>query len=401
MVYMQLPNLDNLEGPRNERRIRSASAILGRPSKGVYALCAFLTVVITLSAEASPIYAIRPDGGMMFYRDASAADGSTTWAVQGSVIGSDWQRFSQVLAGGNGAIYAIHSDGQMLFYRYSGAADGSAKWAVEQKPIGSGWQGFSHVFAGENGAIYAIRPNGDMLYYRYAGMADGSGLWAVQGKVIGSGWQEYKRVFGAYNGAIYAMRPDGQLMYYRFTGMSTGAPTWAVQRKPIGSNWQAFSQVAAGENGAIYAVKPDGQMLLYKYAGGADGSDRWTVQGKPIGTGWDFKHIAVGGEVAGAETAPHPGSPPKATTMSNPDCAKYARTAVADYQDALRVRKCSSVVSQEPGRWHDQLQRHYDWCETASVATRKSEMHSGTSRSSAAAQGSPPERGGKRSSDLR
>src|SRR5204863_37150 len=86
------------------------------------------------------------------------------------------------------AIYAIRPDGQMLFYRYAGMQDGSFNWAVEQKVIGSGWQGFSHVFAGANGAIYAIKPDGQMLFYRYAGMHDGSFNWAVEQKVIGSGW---------------------------------------------------------------------------------------------------------------------------------------------------------------------------------------------------------------------
>ena len=68
------------------------------------------------------------------------------------------------------AIYAIRPDGQLLFYRYAGMADGSFNWAVEQKVIGSGWQGLSQVFAGDNGAIYAIKPDGQMLFYRYAGL---------------------------------------------------------------------------------------------------------------------------------------------------------------------------------------------------------------------------------------
>ena len=93
----------------------------------------------------------------------------------------------EVATAGDGAIYAIQPNGDMLFYLYTGMADGSNTWAVQQKKIGEGWN-FKQVIAGSDGAIYAIQPNGDMLFYRYTGMADGSSTWAVQQKKIGNGW---------------------------------------------------------------------------------------------------------------------------------------------------------------------------------------------------------------------
>ena len=67
------------------------------------------------------------------------ADGAPKWAVERKVIASGWQDLNHVFAGANGAIYAIRPNGEMLFYRYAGMADGAPKWAIEQKVIGSGW----------------------------------------------------------------------------------------------------------------------------------------------------------------------------------------------------------------------------------------------------------------------
>ena len=92
-----------------------------------------------------------------------------------------------------GPIYAIQPNGDMLFYKHTGTADGSATWSVQAKKIGNGWN-FKQVFAGEDGAIYAIQPNGDMLFYKHTGTADGAATWSVQAKKIGNGW-DFKQVF--------------------------------------------------------------------------------------------------------------------------------------------------------------------------------------------------------------
>jgi hypothetical protein len=44
-------------------------------------------------------------------------------------------------------IYAIKQNGDMLFYKYAGTADGSFNWPVQAKKIGNGWD-FKQVFAG-------------------------------------------------------------------------------------------------------------------------------------------------------------------------------------------------------------------------------------------------------------
>lgn len=44
-------------------------------------------------------------------------------------------------------IYAIRGNGDMLFYKHTGTATGSADWPIQAKKIGHGWN-FRQVFAG-------------------------------------------------------------------------------------------------------------------------------------------------------------------------------------------------------------------------------------------------------------
>jgi hypothetical protein len=58
--------------------------------------------------------------------------------------------------------------------------------------IGSGWNGFSMVVAGGGGVIYAIQPNGDLMWYRHLDPTGGSASWAADhGMKIGSGWDGF------------------------------------------------------------------------------------------------------------------------------------------------------------------------------------------------------------------
>ena len=184
--------------------------------------------------------------------------------------------------------------------------------------------------------------------------------------------------------SIYAIRPDGQMLFYRYAGMADGSNRWSVEQKVIGTGWQGFARVFAGDNGAIYAIQPDGQMLFYRYAGMADGSNRWAVEQKVIGTGWGFRLVTGGGtgSAAGAPTpASAPPAPPAASAppaprpaANNPKCREYATRAVADFRQASGLPKCARAMQQDnPGRWHDRFDQHYEWCLTAQPAWLNSE----------------------------
>src|SRR5436309_13310541 len=63
-------------------------------------------------------------------------------------------------------IYAIEPNGDMLFYRHDGAVDGSPDWPIQAAKIGNGWN-FRQVFAGRYGARYTISQTGDRLFPRH------------------------------------------------------------------------------------------------------------------------------------------------------------------------------------------------------------------------------------------
>ena len=51
---------------------------------------------------------------------------------------------------------------------------------------------------------------------------------------------------------------------------------------------------------------------------------------------------------------------------TNQHCADYAKSAVADFDQANRLPNCVGPMKQDnAGRWHNDHKRHYDWCLTA------------------------------------
>jgi hypothetical protein len=141
-----------------------------------------------------PMYGIRPDGGLMWYRHLDPLGGRAHWANgRGVKVGSGWGTFERVLASRSGTIYAIQPDGDLLWYRHLDPLTGAARWANGHGlKIGSGWDGFTQVTASNGGVIYAIRPDGDLMWYRHLDPLGGAARWADgHGVKIGSGWNHF------------------------------------------------------------------------------------------------------------------------------------------------------------------------------------------------------------------
>ena len=153
------------------------------------------------------IYAIRDTGELLFYQD-TLRDGSNGpgaergWSSNsGKQIGTGWAEFTQVFSGGAGVIYAIRPTGELLWYRDTlrngaNAPDGSTGWAAGSgSQIGFGWK-FTDVFSPGDGTglIYAITDTADLLFYRDelrdgTNGADARRGWAPNsGAQIGLGW---------------------------------------------------------------------------------------------------------------------------------------------------------------------------------------------------------------------
>ncbi|SEP18280.1 hypothetical protein SAMN02990966_04321 [Rhodospirillales bacterium URHD0017] len=75
-----------------------------------------------------------------------------------------------------------------------------------------------------------------------------------------------------------------------------------------------------------------------------------------------------------AATQPPPPPPPPAPARNNTAYQSYARSAVNDFNQGIGHQECVKKVKADiPGRWHDDFNRHYDWCVTAPTAARNSE----------------------------
>ncbi len=144
-------------------------------------------------------------------------------------------------------IYAVRADGGLLWYRHDGGGDGSPVWANGGRGIqvGSGWVADQHrVFSGCNGIVYLIGDDGTLKWYKHLGYLDGSQEWEGP-NVVGSGWSGFVNVFSIGGGIIYAVDQDGTLWWYKHNGYKTGTSEWE-ERKSVGTGWNGngFSVVA-------------------------------------------------------------------------------------------------------------------------------------------------------------
>jgi len=59
---------------------------------------------------------------------------------------------------------------------------------------------------------------------------------------------------------------------------------------------------------------------------------------------------------------------------TNQQCGEYAKSAVADFNQANGLPKCVGPMKRDSaGRWHNDYKRHYDWCLTAQQTWLNSE----------------------------
>jgi hypothetical protein len=202
--------------------------------------------------------------------------GSASW--QGPLkIGNGWGGFTTVFSGGGVAIYAVRPNGDLLWYGHDGCYDGSPRWRGPHQ-VGHSWQGFQSIFSGGEYVVYGIQPNGDLLWYRHHGAPSGSGVTTWSGPVrVGWGWAHFAKVFSSGGGVIYAIRQDGMLLRYKHLGYLNGTLDWesytdtivvgaqARQYKEIGTGWNEFREVLAVEGDMIYAFTQDGRILWYRY----------------------------------------------------------------------------------------------------------------------------------------
>ena len=132
------------------------------------------------------IYAITPHGRLQWYRDDNrhgnnGPKAERGWAASsGNQIGIGWNGFTHVFSDGAGIIYAITPDGRLLWYRDddrngNNGPNAERGWAAGSgNQIGIGWNGFTHVFGGGFEAP-TINEEGGIIIYAVAQLLSISG----------------------------------------------------------------------------------------------------------------------------------------------------------------------------------------------------------------------------------
>jgi len=255
------------------------SKILGRVASGGSIREQFIGVFPnTRVYPPAVLYLIDQNADLQWYRNESSSQpgGSSNWTGPNKV-GNGWGGFTTVFSGGGAAIYAVRPDGVLMWYGHDGSYDGSRRWR-EPRQVGYGWQIFQSIFSGGENIIYGIKPNGDLLWYRHDGAASGGDVTTWTGPVVvGWGWANFAKVFSGGDGIIYAIQHDGVLLRYQHLGYLNGTVNWKSYRnlfvsgaqarsyEPIGTGWGGFRDVVAAADGVIYAFTHDGRVLWYRY----------------------------------------------------------------------------------------------------------------------------------------
>jgi hypothetical protein len=262
-----------------------------------------------VTSDNGVIYALANSGALLWYQDTkrdgtNGPNAESGWAANsGSTIGTGWNEFKCILAGGAGIIYAIKVTGELLWY-CDRKGDGTSDWDPNSgAQIGFGWDQFEHVFYGGQGIIYAVKPTGELLWYQDlkrdgTNGAGGQTGWAAgSGNQIGVGWDAFDQVLSGDDGVIYVIKPTGELLWYQDvarngTNGAGGEAGWDPKSgSQIGFGWR-FGLVFGGGSGIIYAIRLGGELLWYRDlkrdgTNGADGSTGWDANsGNQIGLGW-------------------------------------------------------------------------------------------------------------------
>jgi outer membrane protein assembly factor BamB len=237
-------------------------------------------------------------------RRVKIPDGQETFAKQEvthlregpKAVGLGWGDYAQVFSGGGGIIYAMRPDGKLFWYRHNGHPDGrgvDSPGAWEgPKEVGSHWDQFKRIIPGGDGVIYVVsREDNRLKWFRHINYAMGAKSWEEPPKDVGGPmWGDYKHVFSTGGGVLYAVTEEGQLLWYRNNNYLQGAKSWEGP-KVVGSGWQDFKDVFSAGEGVIYAVTEDGRLLWYEHEGYRDGSTSWRGPATIAADWTDFRFI--------------------------------------------------------------------------------------------------------------
>ncbi len=154
------------------------------------------------------IYGVDPDGNLIWYHHLNNLNGFADTGAEAArweqhAVGSGWGGFVRLFSPGKGVIYAVKPDGTLLWYKHAGYLTGARigepnPW-LGPRQVRTGWNGFTSVFAGTEGDIYAVNSNGELIFYKHDGWEFGGANWEAPVK-LSDGWDKYGIAFAEMGG---------------------------------------------------------------------------------------------------------------------------------------------------------------------------------------------------------
>lgn len=230
----------------------------------------------TTCAASAPVLAVDAAGRLLQYPFRNAAT-STARFGSPSVIGSGWQTFGKVIAGGSGWLYGLKPDGLYVYHR---TADG--RWDVQRRKFGflgeyAVASRSNRIVADQRGTIFALTDAGAVQAYRFD--AAHEGLVAVRDLVLQADSRR-SALIGAGDGVLYVRRTDGILDRVRYEATSDRIISSTAR---VGGGWNTFTRLFSPGGDVILAMKANGELFHYRFR---EDTRTWVFMGHKVGTGW-------------------------------------------------------------------------------------------------------------------
>ncbi|MDX2524734.1 tachylectin-related carbohydrate-binding protein [Streptomyces europaeiscabiei] len=232
-------------------------------------------------AASGTMYAVAPNGNLVMYqfRTGDHLSQSFGWKTSGTVVGTGWQNFRDIVPGYWNVLYAVQEDSSILWYRHDGAANDIFGWtgpnAVEPVQVHVG-RSIDFYVPGTFGQLYEVvraltfggRPDTpafrpririQLQYLQHADYKNGSGGFSDP-VTLSWDWEEYQSVFGGSDNVIFGIASDGRLFWHKhiLVGNELRGPI------EVGSGWNIYRTVFSTGNGMIFGIYPNGRMMAYR-----------------------------------------------------------------------------------------------------------------------------------------
>lgn len=237
----------------------------------------------TTCAVTAPVFAVDAGGTLFRYPFRDAATSTAKFGAR-TAIGSGWQTYGKVIAGGSGWIYALKSDGLYVYHRTS-----AGTWDVQRRHFGflgeyAASSRSARIVADQRGTIYTLTDAGAVQAYRFD--ADHTGLVAVRDLVLEAD-PTRNALVGAGDGVLYVRHKDGVLDRVRYEATSDRIIS-TVSR--VGAGWNIFTRLFSPGGDVLFAQATNGDLFQYRYR---EDTRTWVITKRKVGAGWQVMRQAT------------------------------------------------------------------------------------------------------------